>query len=87
MEIISRDSLDTLVPEVILDFSPHERAAREPPSGERESRSGEKETLLSPLCDSISPLLEKKNQEKALGPAYSLDDLQISKPAQETEAT
>jgi len=26
----------TLVPEVFLDFSPHERAAREPPSGEKE---------------------------------------------------
>jgi len=28
----------TLVPEVFLDFSPHERTAREPQSGENTSR-------------------------------------------------
>ena len=39
----------TLVPEVFLDISPHERAAREPRSGEHESRSGEKEKPLVTL--------------------------------------
>ena len=32
--------------EVFLDFSSHERAAREPRSGEHESQSGEKEKHL-----------------------------------------
>ena len=41
--------LCTLVPEVFLDFSPHERAVREPRSGEHESRSGEKENPLVTL--------------------------------------
>ena len=36
---------NTLVPEVFLDISPHERAAREPRSGKHESRSGEKRNL------------------------------------------
>ena len=36
----------TLVPEVFLDFSPHERAVRELRSGEHESRSSEKEKPL-----------------------------------------
>ena len=40
---------DTLVPEVFLDISPYERAAREPQSGEHESRSGEKEKPLFTL--------------------------------------
>ena len=49
----------TLVPEVFLDFSPHERAAREP------------RRAAKPLLDSCSPLREKKkNQEKPLGPGY-----------------
>ena len=39
----------TLVPEVFLDISPHERVAREPQSGEHESRSGEKEKPLVTL--------------------------------------
>ena len=38
-----------LVPEVFLDIPPHERAAREPKSGEHESRSGEKEKPLVTL--------------------------------------
>ena len=41
--------MSTLVPEVFLDFSPHERAVREPQSGEHESRSGEKEKPLGTL--------------------------------------
>ena len=56
-------------------FSPHERAVREPRSGEHESRSGErKETpgfSFSPLRDTCSPLREnKKNQETTAGPGY-----------------
>ena len=43
----------TLVPEVFLDFSLHERAAREPRSGEHESQF----------------LRAVKNQQKPLGPA------------------
>ena len=39
----------TLVPDVFLDFSPHERAARVPRSGEQETRSGEKEKPLVTL--------------------------------------
>ena len=39
----------TLVPEVFLDISPHERAAREPRGGEHESRSDEKEIPLVTL--------------------------------------
>ena len=39
----------TLVPEVLLDISPHGRGAREPRSGEHESRSGEKEKPLVTL--------------------------------------
>ena len=31
-------NLHTLVPEIFLDFSPHERATREPRSGENTSR-------------------------------------------------
>ena len=58
--------LFTLVPEVFLDFSTHERTAREPRSVEHVSRSGEKEKLLSPLRE------KKKNQEKRLGPGYYL---------------
>ena len=46
----------TLVTEVFLDFSPHERAAREPQSGEYEWQ----------LIFAI--LQKKKNQEKCLGP-------------------
>ena len=46
----------TLVTEVFLDFSPHERAARKPQSGEHESR----------LIFAASQ--KKKNQEKCLGP-------------------
>ena len=44
-----RPVVNTLVPEVFLDFSPHERAAREPRSGEHESSSGEKEKPLVTL--------------------------------------
>ena len=40
---LNGNAIATLVPEVFLDFSPHERAVREPRSGEHESRSGEKE--------------------------------------------
>ena len=39
----------TLVPKVFLDFSLHERAAREPRSGKHESRNGEKEKPLVTL--------------------------------------
>ena len=46
-----------LVPEVFLDFSPHERAAREPRSGEHELRSDEKE---KPLKTSTSTIFSKK---------------------------
>ena len=38
---------DILVPEVFLDFSLHERAAREPQSGENTSR--EKKNQVKPL--------------------------------------
>ena len=41
--------MDTLVPEVFLYFSPHERAVREPRSDENESRRGEKEKPLVTL--------------------------------------
>ena len=47
--IETRQVPDTLVPEVFLDISQHERAAREPRSGEHESRSGEKEKPLVTL--------------------------------------
>ena len=35
--------------EIFLDYSPHERAAREPRSGEHESQSGEKDKPLVTL--------------------------------------
>ena len=41
--------IGTLVPEVFLDIPQHERAAREPRSGEHESRSGENEKPLVTL--------------------------------------
>ena len=41
--------ISTLAPEVFIDFSLHERAMREPRSGEHESRSGEKEKPLVTL--------------------------------------
>lgn len=47
------NTLCTLLPEVFLDISPHERAAREPQSGEKTSR----EATLTRTC---SQLREKK---------------------------
>ena len=42
-------NFSTLAPEVFLDISPDGRAAREPRSGEHESRSGENEKPLVTL--------------------------------------
>ena len=50
MNVVPRSTRNTtLVPEVFLDISPHGRAAREPRSGEHESRSGENEKPLVTL--------------------------------------
>ena len=68
--------LDTLVPEVFLDFSPLEM--REPRSGDRSMlRYYESQLVISlyrsPLRGSL--ISAEKNQEKPLGPGYVLDDV------------
>jgi len=67
-------NLNTLVPDIFLDFSPHERATREPRSGEDTSRGAarkKKEVFLSRRFATrvrrFAKRLKKKNQEIPLG--------------------
>jgi len=67
-------NLNILVPEIFLDFSPHEGAAREPRSGENTSREAARKK--NELADSRLVFVASRKEEKSRNTSGTREEFQ-----------